>query len=459
MFNSQIKYIMKKISIFLIGSLLCLTVPFITSCDEDYPGPDPVEVTANYSNKFSNPNPNLSLTYNGMKMEGKAADFSTVKGETANITLYDIIPGEKALSLNSIPLTGDAEGYSFSGNGTGTTTGSTFTYEGRVTKGMLTINLSDIKIGNSELWSGHYLFANPVSAGEYLTAGAAYVDTEMAPGTENGYNTFLRGILCYFIPQLLHSVTLQEDGNIIAEYSQESILLMGKEPDVFMAEVSAMSFEELFSNPHLPFLFNLISGNLSQQDINLVINDRAYLSSPLNLAYWYKKDDRMMVKLNLAAVITQAMKSSGKIVDEQLLSTLSEALLKIDAIQLKNVLIMINKSLNNSIISYITQLDDRTFRTIFSWLAEGIPMNVKITEDGHTYLYLDKDTLQPILDLLPQIMPMISELLFSNMPASLATILKDSIDTLLNNFATDWPNSVRFNIGVDLTATNANNIN
>lgn len=450
---------MKKISIFLFGSLLCLTVPFITSCDEDYPGPDPVEVTANYSNKFSNPNPNLSLTYSDEIMTGKSVDFSTVKGETANITLYDVIPGEKALQLTSVPLSGDAESYSFSGNGTGTITGSTFTYEGRVTKGMLTINLSDIKMGNSDLWSGHYLFANPVNENSKLTVGAAYVDTEMAPEAQNGYNPLLRGVLSYFIPQLLHSVTLQEDGNILAEYSQESILLMGKKPDVFMAELSALTGWDLMLSEHITFLFNIIAGNIVQKDIDRVIKDRTYQSSPLNLAYWYKKDDRMMVKLNLAAVITQAMKSSGKIVDEQLLSTLSEALLKIDAIQLKNALILINKSLNNDIISYITQLDDYTFRSVFSWLAEGIPMNVKITEDGHTCLYLDKATLQPLLNLLPQIMPVISELIANNMTEDMANMLQETIDDLMNGIATDWPNSVRFNIGVDLTATNANNIN
>lgn len=450
---------MKKISIFMFSSLLCLTVPFITSCDEDYPGPDPVEVTANYSNKFSNPNPNLSLTYSDEIMTGKSVDFSTVKGETANITLYDVIPGEKALSLNSIPLTGDEEGYSFSGNGTGTITGSTFTYEGRVTKGMLTINLSNIKMGNSESWSGHYLFANPVNENRKLTIGAAYVDTEMAPEAQNGYNPLLRGVLSYFIPQLLHSVTLQEDGNILAKYSQESILLMGKKPDIFMAELQAMNIEDIFSNKNLFFLITLISGEITQKDIDLVIKDRTYQSSSLNLAYWYKKDDRMMVKLNLAAVITQAMKSSGKVVDEQLLSTLTEALFKIDAIQLKNALILINKSLNNNIINYITQLDDNTFRTIFSWLAEGVPLNVKITEDEHTCLYLDKATLQPLLDLLPQIMPVISELISSNMTDAMAYMLKDMIDGIVNNIATDWPNSVRFNIGVDLTTTNANNIN
>ena len=53
---------MKKISILLI-SCLAVASAFLTSCDNDHYGPEPIDVTANYSNKLSNPNPNLILTY------------------------------------------------------------------------------------------------------------------------------------------------------------------------------------------------------------------------------------------------------------------------------------------------------------------------------------------------------------------------------------------------------------
>lgn len=73
---------MKKLSILFISFLTVISA-FLTSCDEDHYGPAPVDVTANYSNKISNPNPNLVLTYNGDAMNGKSVDFSTVTGETA----------------------------------------------------------------------------------------------------------------------------------------------------------------------------------------------------------------------------------------------------------------------------------------------------------------------------------------------------------------------------------------
>ena len=52
---------MKKLSILLISCLTGVSA-FLTSCSEDHYGPEPVDVTANYSNKLSNPNPNLILT-------------------------------------------------------------------------------------------------------------------------------------------------------------------------------------------------------------------------------------------------------------------------------------------------------------------------------------------------------------------------------------------------------------
>lgn len=427
---------MKKISVFLFGSLLCLTVPFITSCDEDYPGPDPVEVTANYSNKFSNPNPNLSLTYSDEIMTGKSVDFSTVKGETANITLYDVIPGEKALQLTSVPLSGDAESYSFSGNGTGKDTDVTFKYEGRVSKGELEIHLSEIKMGNSNVWANNYKF--PLF--DNTDAIAAYVDTEMAPEAENGYNKFLNGVLSYFLPQLLQSVTLEADGDILAKYSTDPILLDG------------VSLDEFSNNAmlHFEFIFNLIGGAINKKDIDKVITERSYTGiAPRNLAYWYKKGDRIFIKLNLPAIIKQIMANSGKTVDENLIATLYEAILKVDAIQIKNIIIKINESLDNTFIGLIAKMDDDSFKQVFSWFTEGIPMHIEVV-DGHTHIYADKETLLPLLKLLPDITPIVLNLLKEKIPENVQGLVISMLEGMLNDWAVDWPASQRFNIGLDL---------
>lgn len=426
---------MKKISIII--SLIFISITgALTSCSEDYPGPNPVDVTANYSNKFSNPNSNLSLTYSGENMIGKSVDFSTVKGETANITLYDIIPGEKALRLTSVPLMGDDEGYSFKGEGVGVETEVAFSYEGRVANGILEINLKDIKMENSSLWANNYKFPLFDESG----AIAAYVDTEMAPEASSGYNKLLNGVLSYFLPQLLQNVTLETDGDILATYSTDPILLDGVTLDEF--STNAMT--------HIVFVMNLLAGSITKSDIDKVTTERTYSGiAPRNLAYWYKKGDRMFVKLNLPAVIEQIMKNSGKTVDENLIATLYEAILKVDAIQIRNLLGKINESLDNTFIRLITGMDDNSFRQVFSWITEGIPMHVEVVE-GHTHIYVDKETLLPLLNLLPEITPIVIDLLKNSLPANIRDFVIGIVADMLEQWSTDWPASQRFNIGLDL---------
>ena len=100
---------MKKLSILLASGFIGMS-GLMTSCSEDYPGPDPVDVTANYSNKHLS-HANLVLNYSGEELFGKSIDFSTVKGENANITLYDILPGEAVVSLTNVPLSGTTNEY------------------------------------------------------------------------------------------------------------------------------------------------------------------------------------------------------------------------------------------------------------------------------------------------------------------------------------------------------------
>ncbi len=154
-----------------IPFISCLAGAFIasfTSCDDDFPGPDPVDVTANYSNSDE-----LELTYNGKAMTGKSVDFSTVAGETADLTFYDVIPGEKAISIKSVPLLGDSEGYSFSGSGAGENTSSTFDFDGRAVKGKLTLNLTNVRMGDAGLWAKTYAVTNVVERGPKQTVKVA----------------------------------------------------------------------------------------------------------------------------------------------------------------------------------------------------------------------------------------------------------------------------------------------
>lgn len=432
---------MKKISTLLIIGLVCIT-GLTTSCSEDYPGPDPVDVTANYSNKHLS-HSNLTLNYSGKELLGKSVDFSTVKGETANITLYDIIPGEEIFSLRNVPLTGTENEYTFSGDAVGSNTNIQFHYDGKVEKGYLIFNLTDIQTSGSAQWANKYLFSEITKAfnedigAEIPVTGAGFVDTKMAEDSDSDYNVFLRSTLAYFLPQFLHSVTLKADGNIQAEYSTGPIMIDGKVPDM-EAEGAMMNIVQ--------FIFSkLLGGGITNEDLIVVIKDRTYSTSPTNLVYWYPKDSQVRIKFNLPAIITIAMKGQGKVIDENLLSSLTDIILKMDPIELKSVLSKINGTLQNSIISFITNLDDETFNTFFEWITVGIPMNIEKV-DGHTHLYLDKATIQPVLDIIPSLIPMIINML----PESTDDFSKTMLEGLLKQFANDWGNAQKFNIGLDL---------
>lgn len=411
---------MKKISTLLISSLVCIA-GMTTSCSEDYPGPDPVDVTANYSNKFSNPNPNLVLTYSGENMIGKSVDFSTVKGETANITLYDIIPGETVLKLVNIPILGDDTSYSFSGYGAGNTTEAIFEYNGHVEKGKLTIDLTNIKIANNPQWAQAYTISS-ISYGigkniglneetdQYewvendgrIKTAPMYTDMDVEDlNNEEVENIFLysnitggvRGIGSYFIAQLLNGITLEADGNVLAKYTTDEMYIGEK-------KLSEASTDDIAGFIAAKLLF----APTTQEDIDKVTTNigRKYTSSSRGLAYWYFKNERPYVKLDIPAIITKVMQDKGKTIDKNLIATLTDAILTSDPVLLRQILVKINDKLDNSLIAILIKIDNNDFQTILSWIKDGIPMRIEKVE-GNTRIYVEKEILTPLIKLLPDL--------------------------------------------------------
>lgn len=457
---------MKKISILIVCGLIGMA-GLTTSCSEDFPGPDPVDVTSNYSNKYWGES-NLSLTYEGNQMTGKSVDFSTVKGETANITLYNVLPGEEVLALINIPITGDATGYSFTGNGTGKTTNCTFKYDGRVESGRLTVNLSDIKMAESNLMAKTYSLSDIIYGvgkdialqpdGTYqwaetdgkMIAAPIYIDMDVELNSDGSFlhaavTTLIRGAVSYMVGQLVQDITLEPSGYITANYTTDEMMLgsqkfseINMEDETSMNEVISFVMYKLF----LPYP----AGGFQQQDIlDATVNaNRTYAPAPQGLAYWYTKNGEFFLKLDLPAILTQVMKSQGKTIDTELIATLAELILSADPVQLKSLLITINGQLNNSILSMITSMEDEHLRVIFSWLKDGIPMHTE-QRDGHTYLYLTKESLTPFISLLPNLEPVMAGI------PNFGSMLYESYILPLYE---GWHLISKLNIGLELTANN-----
>lgn len=232
---------MKKRPLFYLFCIVALSGGlFVSSCnDDDYPGAAPDEITAHYSNKLSDgTRANLALTYSGNELIGKSVNFETNDARTAKLTLQCILPHEAETQLTGITLTPDEKGgYTFTGNGTGSQTGTTFGYSGTVQEGKLTLNLTDVKLPTNPLTQVATL--NLVTSGEETVDKTEKVNpddpyettwtTLNATGTGvleismNGGYLDLGGIVGRlagnFLKTILDDITFGADGSITAVYA------------------------------------------------------------------------------------------------------------------------------------------------------------------------------------------------------------------------------------------------
>ena len=177
-----------------------------------------------------------------------------------------------------------------------------------------------------------------------------------------------------------------------------------------------------------------------------MLSGRTYQSSPANLAYWFVKDGQLNVKLNIAAIVSQAMTDSG-VTDAGLdLSTIINQFLGTDAKGLRELLAGLSSLMGNyaDFVKLLAEKADAdTLNTLLDWVNNGIPLNLEKTTDGHTRIYLDRDDLDMFIQLLKD-----SEIYaaFTAMLPAEAQMVSGFIYQICN----DWENLSTFNVGLDL---------
>lgn len=357
---------------------------FFASCEETYndklfwPG----EISQEYGS-YIKPY-TLDLTYSGEKLIGKTASFKTEDSETGTLTLNDIIPGEASTPISGIKLyeNGEKDAYTFSGTNI-TMSGATVKYTGEITpKTMkLAIDVKIAKVAELAKSYGFGTFEMIENDGEFLYVkfkGAAYLDMIPKEGSESGaFMMSLIGVLGgnvlqILIPQLIKDINIEDNGSITANYSPDPI-----------------DMEKVMS---------LLGTETAGAEIQKLVDSRTYLPSPAGLAYWNKVNGKFLLKLNIPAIINEVIKNSQQQVDSGLINGITEAIFKTDPIRLKNLLGILNTIINNEILGYIVNTDNTTFSALFTCIKDGIPMSITHTEDGHTYLYLDYQTLTPVIN-------------------------------------------------------------
>ena len=435
------------------------TTFFLTSCEETYndklfwPG----ELSQEYGS-YIKPS-TLDLTYSGEKLIGKTVSFQTEDSKKGTLTLNDIIPGEKETSFR-INLSEQEDNYTFSGE-TVSGAGATVKYAGSITPKTMKLDLNVTMPQNqwiktyqmSELTRGRGkdVIRNQTT-GEYewgesdnqILTAALYTDMDLEMVKEAGslyatVSVIIKGMGGYLLPQLLKSVTLESDGNITAEYTSDELQL-GEQKFSEIDMDNPASQQQVINFIMMKLMFN----TLSADDITAATQGRNYADSPRGLAFWYLKNDLLYVKLNLPSIISLAMQGQGQTVDAHLIAGIADAILKSNPFLLKTLLGVVSESLDNSLLSMIANMDHQSFQMFFSWIKEGIPMQIE-KENGHTHIYLNREALSPLIAFIPHLQPVME-----GIPNFGPMLYNSDLGPLYDN----WSIITQLDLGLDLTDKN-----
>lgn len=435
------------------------TTFFLASCEETYndklfwPG----ELSQEYGS-YIKPS-TLDLTYSGEKLIGKTVNFQTEDSKKGTLTLNDIIPGEKETSFR-INLSEQEDNYTFSGE-TVSCAGATVKYAGSITPKTMKLDLNVTMPQNqwiktyqmSELTRGRGKdVVRNQTTGEYewgesdnqILTAALYtdMDLEMVKDAGSLYATvsvIIKGMGGYLLPQLLKSVTLESDGNITAEYTSDELQL-GEQKFSEIDMDNPASQQQVINFIMMKLMFN----TLSADDITAATQGRNYAESPRGLAFWYLKNDLLYVKLNLPGIISLVMQGQGQTVDAHLIAGIADAILKSNPFLLKTLLGVVSESLDNSLLSMIANMDHQSFQMFFSWIKEGIPMQIE-KENGHTHIYLNREALSPLIAFIPHLQPVME-----GIPNFGPMLYNSYLGPLYDN----WSIITQLDLGLDLTDKN-----
>ncbi len=358
----------------------------------------------------------LALSYGETPLTGKKVTFSASSGTNGTLALTNVIPGEDATTISDIKVVKSE----FSG--TATTTNANVEYTGSVKDEVMTLKLT-VVMNDPNGWAKTYSLADyttgTVEGQEIVLTGGLYCNW-VSEGNGGAVAPMLRTIGSLLMPQVLKTVTLETDGNITASYH--------KGPIVFDQSV----------------IMGLMMGTPppTAEEVKAMIPSDGWLDAPKNLAHWFVKDNKLYVKLNITAIISQVLGS-----DASGMSEIINSILQGDPATIKAMLSNLVPGLDLSSIS------DDTFEMLLNWTKNGIPMNV-VTENGRTHMYLDKEALTPLMvdKTLAETQGMNADIIkLWNLLVAAKVIPQEASAAfmILLNFPQNWPVTTEFGLGLD----------
>lgn len=359
---------------------------------------------------------NLVLSYGDMALTGKKVTFSATNGNNGKLLLNNIIPGENETTISNV----EVKNSEFSG--TATTTYANVEYAGSVKEKVMTLKLT-VVMNDPNGWAKTYSLADyttgPLEYNGYenpnaVLAGAGYVNYVCVTSSSDygtSYGAMFRGLFGILLPQVLNSVTLGTDGTITAKYIKEGKI--------------EFKTDWIFQSP-------------TKEVVEALIPTSNWLDAPKHLAYWFHKDGKLYMKLDLGNIIGQAMGSNADGMSEIITTVLTS-----EPAQLKQLLAGLLK------VSEIP-VSDETIALLQDWAVNGIPMSTK-TENGHTYIYLDKNAFDPIMKMRDDSSDFLN---LWNMLSTAGIIPPDAAmaGILLPAISNNWDATEAFDLGLDLKA-------
>lgn len=352
---------MNKNCLLKLFYVLCL-LGLWTSCDEDE-CKEADKLTANYSNKLADgEGANLSLSYSGNELIGKSIYFKTSDMRTADITFLDILPGERETLIRDIPLNVAENGYTFSGNTVGVS-GVKFDYTGKIEQGKLEVEVSDVVLPSHTITAQNRWYTVPYGLEQTQETdpetGITYTNVKYGIHfhSDNASVSSLAGLVeavgGNILGSVLRDIYFYPDGNITARYASMP------QVDGFLGYIMPL--------PIRP--------------------ESDYSLSPLNLITYYVKDNSLYVTPNIDMIIR---------------------------------LIQTNRGTGTRADSGPDYLE--IYKLLNRWATTGIRFNIVteikpeelyegyyIKHPGDMILYVDKDEVGALFDLLPMLMDLIPE--------------------------------------------------
>ena len=359
---------------------------------------------------------NLVLSYGDMALTGKKVSFSATSGNNGKLLLNNIIPGENETTISNV----EVKNSEFSG--TATTTYANVEYAGSVKEKVMTLKLT-VVMNDPNGWAKTYSLADyttgPLEYNGYenpnaVLAGAGYINYVCVTSSSDygtSYGAIFRGVFGILLPQVLNSITLGTDGTITAKYIKEGKI--------------EFKTDWIFQSP-------------TKEVVEALIPTSNWLDAPKHLAYWFHKDGKLYMKLDLGNIIGQVMGSNA-----DGMSDIITAVLTSEPAQLKQLLAGLLK------VSEIP-VSDETIALLQTWAVNGIPMSTK-TENGHTYIYLDKNAFDPIMKMRDGSSDLLN---LWNMLSTAGIIPPDAAlaGLLLHPITGNWDVTEAFDLGLDLKA-------